>query len=223
MSPEPVVWTVYAAYRAPASRRLDDARRADAAQEAQAALAAVEGATLRGAYALAGFRADADLLLWLLAPTADALQAAVVALRRTALGRALDATWTSIGVHREAEFAKAHVPAFLAGEPPRRYVCVYPFTRSHEWYLLPPAERAQMLREHGEMGRDFPDVRANTVAAFALGDYEWLLAFEADELTRIVDLMRHLRGAQARRHTRAEVPFFTGVRKPLADVVAELP
>ena len=51
-----------------------------------------------------------------------------------------------------------------------------------------------MLAEHGMMARDYPDVRANTVSSFALGDYEWILAFEADELWRIVDLMRHLRG-----------------------------
>ena len=67
-----------------------------------------------------------------------------------------------------------------------------------------------MLVEHGKMARDYPDVRANTVAAFALGDYEWVLAFEADELHRIVDLMRELRASQARRHVREEVPFYTG-------------
>ena len=101
-------------------------------------------------------------------------------------------------MHRDAEFNKGHIPAFLQGEEPRRYVCVYPFVRSLEWYLLEPEERSAMLREHGMMARDFADVRANTVSAFALGDYEWLLAFEADELTRIVDLMRQLRGARAR-------------------------
>ena len=47
-----------------------------------------------------------------------------------------------------------------------------------------------MLAEHGQMARGYADVRANTVASFALGDYEWMLAFEADELHRIVDLMR---------------------------------
>ncbi|HEX5145645.1 MAG TPA: hydrogen peroxide-dependent heme synthase [Conexibacter sp.] len=193
---------------------------ADAA-EAEAALNG--GATLRGAYSLSAFRADADLLLWLVGPSADALQDAFVAFRHTQLGRRLDAVWTQLGVHRDAEFNKSHVPAFLQGEQPRRYVCVYPFVRSYEWYLLPPQERSDMLRAHGMMARDFADVRANTVSAFALGDYEWLLAFEADELTRIVDLMRHLRGAEARRHTREELPFYTGVRKPLADVVADLP
>ena len=104
-----------------------------------------------------------------------------------------------MALHRPAEFNNSHVPAFLADEEPRDYVCVYPFVRSYEWYLLPDAERRALLAEHGKMARDYPDVRANTVASFALGDYEWMLAFEADELYRIVDLMR----APARRRRRA--------------------
>ena len=94
--------------------------------------------------------------------------------------------------------------------------------RSYEWYLLPDEERRDMLAEHGKMARGYPDVRANTVASFALGDYEWMLAFEADELHRIVDLMRDLRARRARRHVREEVPFYTGVRKPIAELVADL-
>jgi hydrogen peroxide-dependent heme synthase len=120
--------------------------------------------------------------------------------------------WSQVGLHRPAEFNRGHVPAFLAGEEPREWLCVYPFVRSYEWYLLDESERRELLREHGEMGRDYPDVRANTVASFALGDYEWLLAFECDELHRIVDLMRHLRASGARRHVREEIPFYTGRR-----------
>jgi len=115
------------------------------------------------------------------------------------------------------------VPAFLADETPRKYVCVYPFVRSYEWYLLPDAERRALLAEHGKMARDYPDVRANTVASFALGDYEWILAFEADELHRIVDLMRHLRGSETRRHVREEIPFYTGTRVPASELVVNLP
>ncbi len=98
----------------------------------------------------------------------------------------------------------------MAGEQPRGYICVYPFVRSYEWYLLPDDERRRMLVEHGMAARTYPDVRANTVSSFALGDYEWILAFEADELHRIVDLMRDLRATDARRHVREEVPFYTG-------------
>ncbi len=182
-----------------------------------------KGITTRGLYSITGFRHDADYLFWWVAPTSDDLQEAYSRFLATQLGRASDEVWSSIGLHREAEFNKSHVPAFLAGKAPKGYVCVYPYSRTNEWYLLDPAERGEMLREHGVMGREYPDVLANTVAAFALGDYEFLLAFEADELHRIVDLMRHLRGARARAHTRAETPFFTGPRRSVADIIATLP
>jgi hydrogen peroxide-dependent heme synthase len=178
---------------------------------------------VRGFYDLAGMRADADLMVWWHAETSDALQEAYHRLRRTRLGRHLRPVWSQVALHRPAEFNKSHVPAFLADEKARAYVCVYPFVRSYEWYLLPDEERRAMLVEHGQMGRDYPDVRANTVSSFALGDYEWILAFEADELYRIVDLMRHLRGSSARLHVREEIPFYTGPRREIADLVAVLP
>jgi chlorite dismutase len=179
--------------------------------------------TVRGTYDVAGLRADADLMIWWHSGSSDALQDAYGLFRRTALGRHLAPVWSQMALHRPAEFNKSHLPAFLAGEDPRAYLCVYPFVRSYEWYLLPDEERRFMLAEHGKMARDYPDVRANTVASFALGDYEWMLAFEADELHRIVDLMRELRAATARRHVREEVPFYTGRRRSISELVAALP
>ena len=178
---------------------------------------------VRGWYDIAGMRVDADVLLCTHGPTADALQSAYHDLLRSRWGEHLAPFWSNAGMHQPAEFNKSHVPAFLAGERARRYLSLYPFVRSYEWYLLPEEERRALLVEHGMMGRDFPDVRANTVSAFALGDYEWLLAFEADDLHRIVELMRHLRGSGARRHVREEVPFFTGPRRPAAELIADLP
>jgi chlorite dismutase len=220
--PTEVPFTLYAAFAAPVHGALPEEDRAAAAAEADAALASA-GAHVRGTYTTSGYRAETDVLLWLVGPTADSVQDAYIAFRRTRLGRWLRPVWSSVGVHREAEFAKSHTPAYFRGEEPRKYVSVYPFVRSYEWYLLPPQERGQLLREHGEMGREYPEVRANTVSAFALGDYEWLLAFECDEVEPIVDLMRHLRSAQARRHTREEIPFHVGRRRPLAEIAADLP
>ena len=185
--------------------------------------AAGKGVITRGSYDVQGLRADADYMFWWVARSPDDLQDIYARFRRTVLGRASEPVWSVMALHRPAEFNKGHIPAFLADEEPRAYVSVYPFVRSYEWYLLPPEERRAQLAEHGRMAREYPDVRANTVACFALNDYEWMLAFEADELHRIVDLMRHLRGAQARRHTRVEIPFYTGRRKPVAELVAALP
>ena len=184
---------------------------------------AAKDVVVRGVYDVAGLRADADLMVWWHARGPDDLQEAYNRFRRTALGAACEPVWSNMALHRPAEFNKSHVPAFLADEEPRDYVCVYPFVRSYDWYLLPDADRRAMLAEHGQLARGFPDVRANTVASFALGDYEWLLAFEADELHRIVDLMRELRASRARLHVREEVPFYTGRRKPVSELVASLP
>jgi peroxiredoxin len=184
---------------------------------------AAKDVTVRGTYDVSALRADADLMVWWHAATAEALQDAYGRLRRTRLGQHLDPVWSNLALHRPAEFNRSHVPAFLAEEEPRRYVCVYPFVRSYEWYLLPEAERRALLAEHGQLAREYPDVRANTVASFALGDYEWMLAFEADELHRIVDLMRHLRSSETRRHVREEVPFYTGTRRSVTEIVAALP
>jgi chlorite dismutase len=184
---------------------------------------AADDVVVRGTYDVAGLRADADVMVWWHAGSSEQLQDAYHRFRRTAFGRRLGPVWSQMALHRPAEFNKSHVPAFLAEEEPRAHLCVYPFVRSYEWYLLEETERRRLLAEHGQMARGYPDVRANTVPSFALGDYEWILAFEADDLSRIVDLMRHLRGSETRRHVRDEIPFYTGARTPVPDLLARLP
>lgn len=216
-------YTMYSVFRVPGCRL--PTSRSGIGHEADAFLEAEQdkGVTIRGVYDLSGMRADADWLVWWHAETIEALQHAYAGIRQTALGRASEPVWSAAGIHRPAEFNRSHIPAFLSGEPARKYLCVYPFVRSYEWYLLPADERRQMLADHGKAAAPFPDVRANTVSSIALGDYEWLLAFEADELHRIVDLMRALRDTEARRHVRVELPFFTGPRTSFPELVDNLP
>jgi chlorite dismutase len=177
-----------------------------------------KGVTVRGFYDVSGLRADADLMYWIHGPVAEDLQWAARELRRSPLLTGLVPSWNAMGVHRAAEFNKSHVPAFLRGKEPKNWLTLYPFVRSYEWYLLPEEERGRMLAEHGRKGAAFRGVLANTVASFALGDYEWLLPMESDELVDLVDLMRDLRATDARRHVREEVPFYTGRRIPTEEI-----
>jgi peroxiredoxin len=204
---------------------LGDADRETEAAEVETLLKELDAddVVIRGLYDVSGLRADADLMVWSHAESSDQLQDFYHRFRRTRFGRRLDAVWSQMALHRPAEFNKSHVPAFMADEEVRRYLCVYPFVRSYEWYLLPDEERRALLVEHGQMGRTYPDVRANTVPAFALGDYEWILAFEADDLDRIVDLMRDLRASGARRHVRVEIPFYTGRKVSPSELIDALP
>ncbi|MCL3836846.1 hydrogen peroxide-dependent heme synthase [Aeromicrobium duanguangcaii] len=209
-------YAMYSVFRV--ERPLANGDRAAMAAEVEALFAKFDDVVVRGTYDVSGMRAEADLMVWWHAETADALQDAYNAFRRTELGSHLAPVWSNAGLHRPAEFNRSHVPNFLADDTTKHYLCVYPFVRSYEWYLLPDDERRRLLREHGEAARDYADVRANTIASFALGDYEWLLAFEADELHRIVDLMRDLRATDARLHVREELPFYTGRAMSVAEL-----
>ncbi len=221
---ETIRYTMWSVFRLD-ERLGDDADRKGEAVEVEELVADLAAAdvVVRGLYDVAGLRADADVMVWWHSSSSDDLQAAYHRFRRTRFGTRLAPVWSQMALHRPAEFNRSHLPAFLADERVHDYVAVYPFVRSYEWYLLEDAERRRLLAEHGQMARGYPDVRANTVPSFALGDYEWILAFEADDLSRIVDLMRHLRGSETRRHVREEVPFYTGARVDVGDLLDRLP
>ncbi|WP_083527825.1 hydrogen peroxide-dependent heme synthase [Curtobacterium ammoniigenes] len=211
-------YTLWAVFRRPSGRveRADDA--AVAELDHLVADVATRDVTIRGFYDVSGLKADADVMIWLHGPDAAEIQAALRAIRRTALFADLEPVWHAMGTHRDAEFNKSHTPAFLRGVPPREWLTVYPFVRSYEWYLLPEAERRQMLADHGRQGAKFKRVLANTVASFALGDYEWILPLESPDPIDLVDLMRDLRYTEARRHVREEIPFYTGRRVTTAEL-----
>lgn len=217
-----VGFTLFAILRGPRPRAAAPGDAALTALAGEVDALAAEGVTLRGVYDVTGMRAGADLMLWLHGDDPASLQKALRALRRTDVLAGFDCEWSAMGVHREAEFNKRHVPGYLRGEEPRAWLCLYPFVRSYEWYLLPEAERSALLAEHGRQGAKFTDVVANTVSTFALSDYEWLLPLESDELLSLVDLMRDLRATGARRHVREEVPFYTGRRVEIAELAEVL-
>jgi len=221
---EAIRYTMWSVFRLESVLGEESDRTAEGAEVEKLFAELAEGdVVVRGVYDVSGLRADADVMVWWHAATSEELQAAYHRFRRTSFGRRLAPVWSQLALHRPAEFNRSHVPAFLADEEAKAHICVYPFVRSYEWYLLEETERRALLAEHGQMARDYKDVRANTVASFALGDYEWILAFEADELHRIVDLMRQLRASGARRHVREEIPFYTGSLVTVADLVDRLP
>ena len=180
---------------------------------------------VRGTYDNTGIRADADFMIWWHAEEFEYIQDALARFRRdTAFGQLLEVSWLGNGIHRPAEFNKSHLPSFIMGEDPKDWITVYPFVRSYDWYVMEPEKRRKILMEHGMAARDYADVRANTVEAFVLGDYEWMLSFEADTLERIESLMKTMRYTEARLHVREEIPFQTGRRvASIADVIKVLP
>lgn len=184
-----------------------------------------KGITVRGVYNISGVRAEGDYMIWWHAENLEDLQDAYNQFRReTILGAASEKNWIGTSIHRPAEFNKSHLPAFIMGMEPDRWITVYPFVRSYDWYLLDPNDRRKILADHGQAGRKFGNVLANTMSAFALGDYEWILAFEAPDMETINELMHAMRYTKAREHVRVEIPFYSGRRvDDIAEIVNVLP
>ena len=253
--------TTYAAYWLfkldRAFARLSETERGQAKAEFLAALEGRDASvSLRGVYSLVGLREDADLLLWVHGTDLDAIQRLAVALRHSGLGGYLETRQTYIGVVATARYDPGHLPSFMLGATPRKFISVYPFVKTTEWYLLPYERRRELMAEHGLIGRRYavpreqlvPDavpqssagkggtalaqaptvvaegggVLANTVDAFGLGDYEFILANESDDPSELCRMMESLRATEVRRYTQRDVPIFLGRRCEPAEALEDL-
>lgn len=178
--------------------------------------------TLRGTYSTVGLRADVDLILWTVSLEIDDLQALAAALNRTTLGRHLEMRFNYFGVAAGSQYDPEHSPAFLKGIPPRKYLSVYPFIKTPEWYLLSYEERRELMAVHGQLGRDYPAVLTNTVSSFGLQDQEFIVALEDDDATDLMKMVQVLRGADVRIYTKLDTPIFLGRHKDPAAALADL-
>ena len=257
--------TTYAAYWLyaldPVYMRLPEADQKQGKAEFLTALEALpDTVTLRGAYSLVGLREDADFMLWVVGTDLDAIQRFAVSLRHTGLGRYLITRQTYVGVVAGGRYDPAHSPAFMQGAPAKKYISVYPFVKTAEWYLLPYEQRRELMAEHGLVGRKYAvpreqvatsgarrnghgsgarsatavapmpaqteeaggGVLANTVDAFGLGDYEFILANESDDPSELVRMMESLRATEVRRYTKLDTPIFLGRLREPAEALADL-
>jgi chlorite dismutase len=219
----------YAFYKVdPAWRRLGAAEQ----REQKAAFAdAVErfaGRLLLRSYGLVGTRGDVDFLLWQVADDLDTLLALQTAVNRTRLGAWLSTPYSYLAVSRRSLY---DIPAAAPGtegagtrvQPGEaRYLFVYPFVKTREWYGLSRPERQAMVEEHIAVGRRHPGFRLNTTYSYGLDDQEFVVAFEGDDPGAFVDLVMALRESQASRYTARDTPAFTCVQLALGDVLDTL-
>ena len=166
--------------------------------------------TLRGAYSCMGLRADVDLILWVHAPQLDQIQKLAVKLDQTAIGRALYKADGYIGTAGMSQYDPTHGPAFVKGLAPRRYLSVYPFIKTPEWYLIDYQERRKMMVEHGQLATPWPNLQTNTVESFGIQDQEFIVALEDDSPKDLVDMVKKLRDAEVRVYTSLDTPIYLG-------------
>lgn len=186
-----------------------------------------ESGTIVVPYSSVGLRADHDILLWRIDYELERLQGMQTALNKTGLGKYLRPSLTFLSMSKrsvyldkinpEHEHLRTHI------KPGRgKYIFVYPFVKSREWYLLHPQTRQGIMDEHIEVGVKYSSVKLNTTYSFGLDDQDFVVAFESDYPEDFLDLVMDLRETDGSRYTVRDTPIITGIRGTLQEVVDTL-
>lgn len=172
-------------------------------------------------YSMIGLKPGLELMIWRLAPDVDALEVAAARLLRTGLGRWLELRQSFLGVIRPSQYVTKPTEqeqSLFSGDR-SRYLVVYPFTKSAEWYLTSRELRQGAMNEHMRVGREYPQIRQLLASSFGLDDQDFLVAYETDDLATFSQLVRDLRGTDGRRSTVRDTPILVGVHRPIVDIL----
>jgi chlorite dismutase len=203
-------------------RRLPDAQRRSTCSDF---LSSVEQAkeVKTYAYTMVGLQPGVDLMLWRLAPTLDALEDSAASALRCGMGTWMSVKESFLGLIRPSQYVKKPTPqeqSMFSGDR-SRYLIVYPFTKSAEWYLLDKETRQRVMNEHMRVGHAYPQVRQLLAYSFGLDDQDFVVAYETDDLPAFSELVYALRSTESRRSTVRDTPILAGIHRRL-DELAEL-
>ena len=208
----------------PIWRRLAAEERCQSAAELVAAVDDATSTVTTHTYSMVGLQAGADLLLWSLGSSLDALEEKAASVLRSGMGRWMKVNESFLGIIQPSQYVKKPTPqeqSLFSGER-SRYLIVYPFTKSTDWYLLGREARQGIMNEHMKIGHDFPDVRQLLANSFGIDDMDFLVAYETDDLPKFGELVRALRGTDSRRSTVRDTPLLTGIHRPIVEITALL-
>src|SRR3954453_9331235 len=204
----------------PAWRRLPDEQRAADKREFAAACEDFATERLLRAFSTVGTRGDADMMLLTQATNLDRIHEFHVVLAQSGLMKWCETPYSFLALTKESEYSEE---SRLEVRPAKgKYLFVYPFVKTREWYLLPADERWRIMQEHIKVGREYPSVDLNTSYSFGLDDQEFVVAFETDEPRDFLDLVQRLRTTESSRYTKRDTPTFTCIATSVERALAAL-
>ncbi|MBI5697455.1 MAG: chlorite dismutase family protein [Thaumarchaeota archaeon] len=174
-------------------------------------------------YSTLGLRDDAEFLLWFAAESVEEIQNVISKIYTTVFGKYIIPSHVYLSCTRPTIYAKAgKTLSFVEGNEAKKYVIVYPFVKTREWYLLPLEQRKKMMDEHIEVGHKYPQVILNTTYSFGIHDEDFMLAFESDELPAFQDLIMELRETQVSRYIERDTPMIVCVKKDIVSLIQSI-
>lgn len=210
----PTLYLNFSFYKVdPKWRWLNDIGKDEAAKEFSSLIDIANTKMKVMTYSTIGMRKESDFMLWSISDSVEKIQVLSSKVYTTVLGKYIDTSEVYLSASRPSIYSNKITPSFMEDDNPLKYNIVYPFVKSREWYLLPFAKRSEMMKEHINVGKKFPQIRLNTSYSFGMGDQDFMLAFETDNLMDFQDLIMKLRETQVNRYVVRDTPMIVCVYK----------
>jgi chlorite dismutase len=212
----------------PAFRRLPDVEKEQARAEFRALIEQRSPGLMTLTYSTMGLRPESDFLLWRIGQTPDQFQDQTKAMNKSKLGGYLTTPWSFVSMTKRSMYIDKLDPFHTAESRThiipgkRKYLFVYPFVKTRDWYLLPLEKRQEIMDHHIKVGNEFPSVKLNTTYSFGLDDQDFVVAFETESPTDFLDLVMKLRETQSSKYTQRDTPIFTCVQMPMEKILDQL-
>jgi chlorite dismutase len=219
----PTLYLNFSFYKVdPKWRWLNDIGKDEAAKEFSSLIDIANTKMKVMTYSTIGMRKESDFMLWSISDSVEKIQVLSSKVYTTVLGKYIDTSEVYLSASRPSIYSNKITPSFMEDDKPLKYNIVYPFVKSREWYLLPFAKRSEMMKEHINVGKKFPQIRLNTSYSFGMGDQDFMLAFETDNLMDFQDLIMKLRETQVNRYVVRDTPMIVCVYKKIFDIIKSL-
>src|SRR5436305_3413707 len=212
----------------PAIRRLPDDQKWQARSEFLKAFQFPRDKMICLTYSTAGLKADCDFLLWRISSSPDVFQEQTRLINKTPIGGYLSTPHSFLSMTKRSMYIDKldpfHTPESRTHIIPgkRKYLFIYPFVKTRDWYLLPLEKRQEIMDVHIKVGNKYPSVKLNTTYSFGLDDQDFVVAFESEEPKDFLDLVMELRETQSSKYTQRDTPIFTCVQMPMAKILDQL-
>ena len=212
----------------PAIRRLPDTDKWEARSEFLKLFQTPWDKMMCLTYSTVGLKADCDFLLWRIGASPDPFQEQQGTMNKSRVGAFLSMPHSFLSMTKRSMYIDKLDPFHTAESRThiipgkRKYLFVYPFVKTRDWYLLPLEERQSIMDVHIKAGNKYPSVKLNTTYSFGLDDQDFVVAFETEEPKDFLDLVMELRETQSSKYTQRDTPIFTCVQTPMANVLDQL-